>query len=196
MSHARRSRSDISGRLRKRCLSFGVRSSAICSGSSTRLRRRARSCRCASGASSTPTPTDLPTMAPSNDGPGTSPDDWPARTGTSSVLASAWVPPGTCRVLPGGVVVRSVRGPSPSGANTSIVTECLRYRCANPSGEVPSSWNPIPLDCQYKSLNTPRHQSVIHKHIKIGGHPGRRYAILHGVKENHLSSDQGPITCL
>ena len=41
------------------------------------------------------------------------------QTGTSSVRSSACVPPGTCSVRPGGVVVRSVRGPRPSGARRS-----------------------------------------------------------------------------
>ena len=90
------------------------------------IRGEQRDRRCSSGALSTLTATALQMIAPSSDGRGTCPVRVEVVTGTSSVGARAWVPPGTWSVRPGGSAVGK------SGSRASSPT-CPRSARSAPS---------------------------------------------------------------
>ena len=86
-------------------------------------------------------------------------------TSPASARCSACVPPETWSVRPGGVVVRLVRTPRPSGANTSIDAAPRRYRCARSSGLIPSTAKPerfnLGHETSHRGTDTARSQTLL-----------------------------------
>ena len=191
VSHTGWSSLAMPARLR-RARSLSVIATAVSAGSAMRLSSRARSCRCACGRSSTATAAALTMMAPSSDGRGSRACSPACSTGTNSVLAIACVPPGTWMVRPGGVVVRSARRPSPSGASTSMTAPCSAVAVSDAVGGRASELEPAALDAGDEPADRSGEDTSVDDDVDVSGDPQWRGCVLGGVQHHHLPADEGP----
>ncbi len=113
----------------------------------------------------------------------------------------AWVPPGTCNVCPGGVVVRSVPVTEPLGSEnidrcrsaTVTMSEQLR---AHAIKNEPERFDIGNEPERFDIGNEPSHRRLdpcVHDHIEIHADPRPRGAMFDRMQQHHLPPNKHPV---